>query len=243
MRACEKMADRELFPGEGIEFWEEHFRKYYPQKNREHTYDKGFAQKLLQKLFALCSQYFAHAHFHRPHRRQSHGKIHKVYASDQQDDQRDGRKKIGGCESAIAANSGIEVNVSDSLEAKRERIITFLNVSLDGRREILPTKLVQFLLGLFRRYIGLDLNKKRAIPSIPIVQNAGIVYDDGEIVEMNENIELDGRIEGNILCHTSYLIVFACLAKGECQHLSHGILFAKIFIGNGASQNNAMRIG
>ena len=135
------------------------------------------------------------------------------------------------------------MDVSDSLESESERVIAGLDVPLDRRIEILPAKLIQTFFGLSGGYMGLDLDKKRAIPSVPIVEDAGIVYDERKVVKRNENIELKGRIAGDILDDAGHFIIFACLAEDEGQHFTHGILFTEVSIRRGLGENNTMVVG
>ena len=49
--------------------------------------------------------------------------------------------------------------------------------------EILLAELIQSFFDLFDGNIGLGSDKKWTIPSIPIIENVGIINNDGEIVK------------------------------------------------------------
>jgi len=96
---------------------------------------------------------------------------------------------------------------------------------------------------LVRGHVRSELDEEGAIPPSPIAEDTGFVRFNREIPEMNENIELEGRVGRSIPDDTGHDVVFTQLTIGNRQSLSQGIFFAEIFQRARRSQDKIMLVG
>ena len=214
-------------------------RQFYQgnrQQHRQQGKDHRFTDKLFDQLPAESTEHLPHPHFPRPAGRAGGGKVHKIDAGDQQDEQTDGgdnpQIRHPGVRLDLPFHMGLEMNI---LQRHQQR----------GAFAVRPGEGILFHKGfelIFKRRSGMGFRKhdvgiERGIKPPLINTESQVVMTQRQ--KREQDIGMKMGIGRHIFHHRAHL---ECQSIVQCQRFSQRIFFPKIFSSLRGAQYHCSRI-